>query len=797
MGRHRSSRVLVATATALTALTLGGTAAEARVESDEPKVVLAGDRLALDFDIVHNPELNEYFAVWRDSNGSLQDVVGQRLAADGTPLGSPIVVAAQTANGTAQLQAKSPPRVAYNTATNQYVVAFGRQAFREDDFSLQPSTLLGQLISDQGALVGAERSLYQQPSDVEQNFCTPLYPDLVGDPGTGGYALAFTRLCAGETVTVVQALDGALGGGALIDFPGSRDGGQPFPRIAYNSVTEQFMVTQVSWGGNLSTREYYRFEAQVYNSAMSTVAPLRTIDVDPITSTGAGAPNTATPTADSATGNWFVVSAARFRGPAWMNSLSPTGESLGTGTRILGSGRPQNVAPVGDGTFVFSMGGSETFHVRANGTVIHMTRPLPPSLSPEVFTIAMGAGGRGVGIGLSATDHVSVGFRVVAPGTLPVAPARLLDTRSGAGVSTVDGQALGEGKVAGGVVKVLQVAGRGGVPADAGAVNLNVTAAGAAAVGFVTVFPCDADQPNTSNLNYTSGGAASAAAFAGLSAAGTVCVFTSATSHLIVDVNGFVPSGGSVEPLVPARLLDSRAAGETIDGVSQAEGRVDAGSTTTLTVANRGGVAGNADAVIVNVTAVNPSSNAFLTVFPCDEDQPAASNLNAAAGAIVNNLVLAKISAEGTTCVFSSAETHLLVDVAAFVPDGGGLLSIVPARLLETRAGSTTVDGRSQSTSPVGTESTTTLQVAGRGGVADDATGAVLNVAAIRPDDGGFITAYPCDEDRPQASNVNFGAGAVVSNAVVVKLDSNGSVCLYSTSRTDLAVDVVGYSVDS
>ncbi len=72
-----------------------------------------------------------------------------------------------------------------------------------------------------------------------------------------------------------------------------------------------------------------------------------------------------------------------------------------------------------------------------------------------------------------------------------------------------------------------------------------------------------------------------------------------------------------------------------------------------------------------------------------------------------------------------------------------------------------------------------------------------MNVASIRPDDSEFITAYPCDEDRPQASNVNFAAGAVVSNAVVVKLSSSGTVCLGSTSRTDLAADVVAYSVDS
>ena len=94
-------------------------------------------------------------------------------------------------------------------------------------------------------------------------------------------------------------------------------------------------------------------------------------------------------------------------------------------------------------------------------------------------------------------------------------------------------------------------------------------------------------------------------------------------------------------------------------------------------------------------------------------------------------------------------------------------------------------------------ESVTTLRVVGRGGVDDQATGAVLNIAAIRPAESGFITAYPCDSDRPQASNVNFAADSIVSNAVVVKLSSTGTVCLYATSAMNMAVDVVGYSVDS
>ena len=59
------------------------------------------------------------------------------------------------------------------------------------------------------------------------------------------------------------------------------------------------------------------------------------------------------------------------------------------------------------------------------------------------------------------------------------------------GEATVDGAQLGAGLVAAGSTLVLPVAGRGGVPADATSVVLNVTAVGGLGVGFVTVFPCD------------------------------------------------------------------------------------------------------------------------------------------------------------------------------------------------------------------------------------------------------------------------------------------------------------------
>lgn len=69
----------------------------------------------------------------------------------------------------------------------------------------------------------------------------------------------------------------------------------------------------------------------------------------------------------------------------------------------------------------------------------------------------------------------------------------------------------------------------------------------------------------------------------------------------------------------------------------------------------------------------------------------------------------------------------------------------------------------------------------------------VLNVTVVNPDASGFITVYPCSVAHPLTSNVNFVAGNIVPNGVIAPIGSDGNVCFYSSSRTDLVVDVAGW----
>ena len=93
---------------------------------------------------------------------------------------------------------------------------------------------------------------------------------------------------------------------------------------------------------------------------------------------------------------------------------------------------------------------------------------------------------------------------------------------------------------------------------------LNVTATRALQAGFLTAYPCGVAQPDASNVNYSPGIDRANMVTARVGVGGQVCIYASAEVDVIVDVLGAYGSTGSApyEPVVPARVFDSRFAGE-------------------------------------------------------------------------------------------------------------------------------------------------------------------------------------------------------------------------------------------
>jgi len=539
-----------------------------------------------------------------------------------------------------------------------------------------------------------------------------------------------------------------------------------------------------------------------------------TIDLDP----GVGTTNITA--AGAATSDIFVVKLDAAGGFEWGRQatgtasdlpLAMTGDAAGNtyttgyfaGTVDFdpGAGTANSTSASGDDIFVWNLD--------SDGNLV-ATRTVAGASSDLAFGIDIDAGGTvfvtgyffgtadfdpgpGTANRTAAGNQDAFVWKLAGHEYASVVPARLMDTRAGG--ATVDDLFEGIGLRAADSTTELQVTGRAGVPADAEAVVLNMTVTGATGGGFVTVYPCGAAQPNASNLNFSAGETIPNLVITQIGTSGKVCVFTSGATHLIADLDGFYPVGSVYTPLVPGRLLDSRTpASPTVDGTFQGIGIRGAGTTTELQITSRHGVPVDAAAVVLNITATGALSGGFITVYPCGATQPNASNLNFSAGDTIPNLVITQVGAGGKVCLFTSADTHLITDLAGYYPAATTYESLVPGRLLDSRVpASPTVDGTFQGIGIRTAGSTLELQVTGRHGVPADASTAVLNITATGALSGGFVTAYPCGAAQPNASNLNFSAGDTIPNLVITQIGTGGKVCLFTSADTHLIADINGY----
>ena len=135
---------------------------------------------------------------------------------------------------------------------------------------------------------------------------------------------------------------------------------------------------------------------------------------------------------------------------------------------------------------------------------------------------------------------------------VPIVPCRLLDTRPAPDNLGERSTPLGAGETA--IVGVWGEHGRCSIPSTATGVGLNLTALGATADTYLTVYPAGGERPLTSNVNPTAGGAPAAnAATVALASDGGLAVYNhDGQVDVVIDVSGYyVPSGGGVGPAGP------------------------------------------------------------------------------------------------------------------------------------------------------------------------------------------------------------------------------------------------------
>ncbi|MEU9142705.1 peptidoglycan recognition protein [Streptomyces sp. NPDC048349] len=467
----------------------------------------------------------------------------------------------------------------------------------------------------------------------------------------------------------------------------------------------------------------------------------------------------------------------RKSGPAAQLKIASVNGTAATPGATLPSGAALTV----DWTTSTASGQLNKFELLVDGEAVAVTdasaRKATAALTDgrhEVRVKATAANGK-----VSTSLAVTVEADVKPAKYVPLSPKRLMDTRTGLGVAA--------GPVgAGGVVTLPVAAATGGTPT---AVVLNVTATNPTEPSFVSVYPGGTTRSSASNLNFTPGQTIPNLVVVPV-INGTVSFYNNqGTVDLIADITGYFTSNGEGATQTnfgPKRLMDTRT------GTGVPAGPVGTGGVVTLPVAGVDGIpATGVKAVVLNVTATNPTQPSFVSVYPSGTPRSSASNLNFTPGQTIPNLVVVPV-VDGKVSFYNNQGTvDLIADITGYFSDsatGAMHANFGPKRLMDTRAGLGVRQG------PVAGGSVVTLPVAGVGGIpATGVKAVVLNVTATNPTEASFVSVYPSGTTRSSASNLNFTRGLTIPNLVVVPV-VDGKVSFYNNSGSvDLIADITGY----
>lgn len=282
---------------------------------------------------------------------------------------------------------------------------------------------------------------------------------------------------------------------------------------------------------------------------------------------------------------------------------------------------------------------------------------------------------------------------------------------------------------------------------------------------------------------------------------GTEFAYIDVGNHLAFGDATFLSSHyGDFTPVTPNRVLDTRVP------IGQPSAKPLAGGEQRKVAINgtRGVPADGVSAVVVNVTAVGASAPTYLSTWASGTPRPTVSNLNVDAtvarpGVAIANLATVPVGLDGKISVFNGAgSVDVLIDVVGFYsaldgPAGSRYFGLAgPRRVADTR------DPPGVFEKPLGdrlgADETRRLNLREYLAPSAGASAALLQITAIDPDAPSFITVYPGDVERPDASNLNLIPGRVTPNLTMVRVPPSGIVEIYNLAGgVDLAVDLIGF----
>jgi uncharacterized repeat protein (TIGR03803 family) len=255
-------------------------------------------------------------------------------------------------------------------------------------------------------------------------------------------------------------------------------------------------------------------------------------------------------------------------------------------------------------------------------------------------------------------------FAPVSASTLafyPLTPCRVADTRHSSYP-----QGLGPPFLTGGQERqfpILNATTTCNIPATGvAAYLLNFSVVPHGSLFYMTVWPTGETRPVVSTLNDIPGQVIANAAIVPAGTGGSVSVFPTNDTDLVIDISGYFaapgPGGLSLYTVAPCRVIDTRhvGSGQPFSGLLSPP--VDVGGSICGTPAT-------AQAYVFGAAVVPTGALGYLTLWPDGATQPLVSTLNALDGSISSNMAIVP-STNGKVDAYASGITQLVLDISSY-----------------------------------------------------------------------------------------------------------------------------------
>jgi hypothetical protein len=238
---------------------------------------------------------------------------------------------------------------------------------------------------------------------------------------------------------------------------------------------------------------------------------------------------------------------------------------------------------------------------------------------------------------------------------------------------------------------------------------------------------------------------------------------------------------GTFHPIDATRVLDTR----TGSGLASTQ-------ITRFAVTGLGGIPAGAAAVTINMSVLVPGRSGSITVFPGDTAWNGVASISFAAGQTKQNMITAKLGANGTLAVRNNIATKIQVigDVVGYYAGGtptvaGAFRPIPFQRAFDSRA-----------THPLAPATLTKVTIAGQGAVPATGVAAVVaNLTVVAPGRAGSVSTFASGTAWDGSASVSFAATRSEQDVLSISLGADGAVMIRNNTGVGVQVvlDLIGY----